>query len=54
MNAGFMGMLRHILTFGGGFIVANGWLDSGVMEQASGAVLALAGLVWSFYDKKAK
>lgn len=53
-GASFLGLLRHVLTFGGGFVVANGWMDAGVLEQASGAILALAGLAWSFYDKAAK
>jgi hypothetical protein len=46
-----MSFFRHLLTFGGGFLVANGWMDSGVMEQAAGAIVTLAGLVWSYFSK---
>jgi hypothetical protein len=47
-----MSFFRHLLTFGGGFLVANGWMDAGVMEQAAGAVVTLAGLVWSYFNGK--
>lgn len=42
-----LGLLRHILTFGGGFLVANGKLDESSMTEAIAAVLTLVGIVWS-------
>ena len=41
------GVLRHILTFGGGFLVAKGWIPEGMVEEVVGAVMTLLGLVWS-------
>ncbi len=47
-----MGIVRHVLTFGGGFLVAKDWLDAGMLETATGAVVALVGVVWSALGKK--
>lgn len=46
-------ILRHVLTAAGGVAVARGYLDSGTLETAVGAVLTLVGLAWSIWDKKA-
>lgn len=47
-----MGLVRHILTFGGGFVVAQGHIDITQLETAIGAIVTLVGLVWSAIDKK--
>ena len=47
-----MGVVRHVLTFGGGFLVAKDWLDAGMLETAVGAVVALVGVAWSAFAKK--
>lgn len=47
-----LGLLRHVLTFGGGFMVTNGIFDEAGLSQAIGAVITLAGAVWSILDKK--
>jgi hypothetical protein len=44
-------VLRHILTFGGGFIVAKGWLSEGVMLELVGAFLSVGGAVWGMFNK---
>lgn len=49
-----LGFARHILTFGGGLLVTNGYLEQGEIEVAVGAVITLAGLVWSAWDKKTR
>ena len=46
------GLLRHLLTFGGGWMVANGWVDEQTMLEVVGAVLTIVGVVWSFMAKK--
>lgn len=46
-------VLRHLLTALGGIAVARGYLDSGTLETAVGAVLTLVGLGWSIWDKRA-
>jgi len=47
-----LGLLRHVLTFGGGFMVTNGIFDEAGLSQVIGAVITLAGAVWSILDKK--
>jgi len=47
-----MGVIRHILTFGGGFLVAKGWLDAETLTQAVAAAVTLIGLAWSIIAKK--
>ena len=49
-----LGLARHILTFGGGLLVTNGYLASGEVEVAVGAIVTLAGLAWSAWDKQAR
>lgn len=44
-------ILRHILTFGGGFIVAKGWVDAEAMAGIVGAILTIGGAVWGFFNK---
>lgn len=45
------GVLRHVLTFGGGFIVAKGWLSEGVMLDIVGAIITIGGVIWSMFNK---
>lgn len=47
-----LGIVRHILTFGGGFIVAYGIADQAMANDAVGALMTLIGIGWSVYDKK--
>lgn len=46
-----MGLVRHLLTFVGGILVSRGLIDAGVLEQAIGAVITLAGAAWSVVNK---
>ena len=46
------GILRHILTFGGGLVVTKGYLDEATMTQVIGAIVTIAGAVWSIWAKK--
>lgn len=46
------GVVRHLLTFGGGFLVTNGSLGQSDMEAGVGAVITLVGIVWSVFNKK--
>jgi hypothetical protein len=48
-----MGIIRHILTFGGGYLVAKGIIDEATMLNAVGAVVTILGVVWSVVNKKA-
>jgi hypothetical protein len=44
-----LGIVRHVLTFGGGFAVAKGWLDEASIEQVTGAIVTLVGTAWSIF-----
>jgi len=47
-----MGLVRHVLTFGGGFAVARGWLSAEELTALVGAGVAIAGVVWSIRQKR--
>ncbi len=44
-----MGMLRHVLTFGGGIIVGKGYIDEATMLEIVGGLVTIAGAAWSFF-----
>lgn len=46
------GVLRHILTFGGGYVVAKGYADDATIQTVIAGVVALGGVVWSAISKK--
>ena len=46
------GIVRHILTAGGGVLVSKGMLTDGMLETSIGAVITLAGVIWSALAKK--
>lgn len=46
-----LGLVRHGLTFAGGYIVAKGWADSAAVNDIIGALFTLVGGVWSIVHK---
>lgn len=44
-----MGVIRHILTFGGGYVTARGWLDEGTVTELVGAAVTIVGVAWSYF-----
>ena len=49
MNKSIMlGMLRHVLTAGGGMLAAKGVTDADTINQAIGIISAIAGFAWSY------
>jgi hypothetical protein len=48
----FLGILRHTLTFLGGILLTQGIIDVSLLGEASGAIITLAGVVWSIVSKK--
>jgi hypothetical protein len=48
------GVVRHILTFAGGFLVVKGYFDEAILNELIGGTIALAGTVWSIIDKNKK
>jgi len=47
-----LGILRHVLTFGGGILVMKGILDEGTVLTITGSAVTLVGSIWSIIDKK--
>jgi hypothetical protein len=59
MKDTILSILRHALTFGGGLLVAKGFLSDSTVMQLAAAVPTFAGLLWGAIDeylaaKKAK
>jgi hypothetical protein len=52
MLPAILGVVRHLLTFGAGYLVARGFIDESTAEALVGAVLTLIGVGWSIYDKR--
>lgn len=44
-------LVRHAMTFVGGILVSSGIFDAGTVEQLSGAIVTIIGVVWSLIDK---
>ncbi len=47
-----LGIVRHFLTFVGGIVVVKGYMSDAVVTEITGAVMTLAGAIWSVFDKK--
>lgn len=47
-----LGLVRHVLTFGAGWLVAQNFVTASGAETAVGAIVALVGVAWSIFDKK--
>ena len=46
-----LGIVRHILTLGGGYFVARGQIDASTADTLVGSVISLGGVVWSIAEK---
>lgn len=44
-----LGVLRHVLTLGGGYAAGRGFLDEATATEIIGGVVALAGVLWSVF-----
>tara|TARA_R100001510_G_scaffold14525_3_gene11835 strand:- start:7024 stop:7188 length:165 start_codon:yes stop_codon:yes gene_type:complete len=47
-----LGIVRHILTFGGGFMTQNGLATQDEVTTGVSAVVTLVGVIWSILSKK--
>jgi hypothetical protein len=47
-----MGVVRHILTAGGGYFVGQGLLTGDMMVEIVAGVVTLVGVVWSVWNKR--
>lgn len=46
-----LAIVRHALTFLGGVLVTQGYVDTEIYLELSGAVMTLIGGIWSIIDK---
>jgi len=51
MNDKVKGLLRHVLTFLGGYLVTKGIIDEATLSEVVGSIITLTGFVWSWLDK---
>jgi hypothetical protein len=47
-----LGIVRHVLTFGGGFMTQNGLASGEEVTTGISAVVTLIGVIWSVMSKK--
>lgn len=47
-----VGVVRHILTLAGGWLVAKGYTDDATAQQITGYIVAIIGFAWSIVEKK--
>jgi len=47
-----LGLIRHALTFGGGYLVAQDFISTDIMVEVVGAIMTIFGAAWSSADKK--
>lgn len=47
-----MGVVRHIMTAGGGYFVGQGLLTQDALMQIVAGVVTLVGVLWSIRNKK--
>lgn len=48
------GVLRHLLTFGGGYLVAKGYVPEGSIDDVVAAIITILGVVWSVSSPEKK
>ena len=46
-----LAIIRHLLTTAGGALVADGVLSSAEAQDGVGAIIVLAGIAWSLFNK---
>jgi len=51
-NDQLLGIIRHVLTFAGGILMAKGLLTESMASDIVGALMTLIGTIWSISSKK--
>lgn len=46
-----LGLLRHLLTFGGGALASSGLMEASQVDTAVGAIITVVGVVLSIVHK---
>ena len=49
----FLGIVRALMTAVGGYLVSTGMIDDATATEVTGAVVVIAGAVWSVVSKPA-
>lgn len=49
-----LGIIRHVLTFAGGILIAKGVADDATVTELVGGLVTVVGAVWSILSKKPK
>ena len=49
-----LGIIRHVLTFAGGILVAKGLASEALSQELVGATITLIGGIWSIIEKTKK
>jgi hypothetical protein len=52
MNPNIASLVRHGLTAAGGFLIAKGLASAGQVDELAGAVVTIAGVIWSLVKNK--
>jgi hypothetical protein len=52
MNDSIKSVIRHGLSFGGGFLVAKGLLSADQVNELAGALITVMGIIWSIRKNK--
>lgn len=52
MNEKITGLVRHILTFLGGYLITDGIIDESTLQEVVGSIITLGGFIWSWTSKK--
>ena len=47
-----LGVIRHVLTFVGGILLAKGLVDESLLTDMVASIMVLVGGVWSILDKR--
>lgn len=51
MKEKVFGLLRHILSAAGALLVARGYIDESLVQEAIGGIMALVAVGWSIGSK---
>lgn len=52
MKEKWLGIIRHVLTFAGGIVVAKGLIEEALFQEILGGLMTVVGGVWSVISKK--
>lgn len=52
MNESIKSLIRHVLSAGGGYLVAKGLVSADQLPEVVGAIITIAAAVWGYVSKK--